>query len=478
MDLELEMARRKKQLLNQQQHNIKKHSQKRVNFRANDSIPTKQGQMGHTGQIGQRSIKNMTICGSGIQSFFQKNYGAKCQHIVENTQPELRTMHKSYFPTQPRVIVIGDLHGDFDKLIACLQLAKLIELPAGGPPRGPNAHSNQIIFDFVNNTKWVGGNTYVVQLGDQIDRIRPTRWDSSGIAKGGVEDDEGSSLQIFYMLWHLNNQAKSSGGRVICVMGNHEFMNVEGDFRYVSPHEFSEYHGAFNKYYNGAIRPEQEDHDVMEKIKVEREKFTVLPSGYLERRLAWHPRGIVANFMALNYKTIVQIGKWIFCHAGLTMHVVQSDTICKINNCISKYLLSNSPVGANDNDQANNKRIFDKYINCPSDKSPVWCRDFGEDITADPRSSKQLGGSYDLILSQYNRVNTPYLSRYGIPKAEYLAVGHSPQFFNQQGINSILNGKVWRCDVGMSRAFGVEADVCRRPQVLEILNDTTVNVLG
>ena len=82
-------------------------------------------------------------------------------------------------------------------------------------------------------------------------------------------------------------------------------------------------------------------------------------------------------------------------------------------------------------------------------------------------------------------MNMDYHLKNSIPSAEYLAIGHSPQFWAGKSINSICNGKVWRCDVGMSRAFLDETDAVndaavavRRPVVLEILNDSQVNVLG
>ena len=182
--------------------------------------------------------------------------------------------------------------------------------------------------------------------------------------------------------------------------------------------------------------------------------------------------------MGLNYKTIVQVGRWVFSHAGITMHAAQNDSICKINNSISKYLLDDHPHGANDTEQIQNKRVFDKYVNCAQEKSPVWYRDYGEDLQ-DERDRRQLAGKFQMVLDEYNRTNRPYLTKLGVPVAEYMAVGHSPQFFNKKGINSILDGKLWRCDIGMSRAFGCEGDMdCRRPQVLEILADHQTNILG
>jgi hypothetical protein len=60
---------------------------------------------------------------------------------------------------------------------------------------------------------WTGGNTIVVQLGDILDR----------------GDAEVSSLML---LRELHRQAEQEGGGVYMLNGNHESLNVCGDFRY------------------------------------------------------------------------------------------------------------------------------------------------------------------------------------------------------------------------------------------------------
>jgi len=56
-------------------------------------------------------------------------------------------------------------------------------------------------------------------------------------------------------------------------------------------------------------------------------------------------------------------------------------------------------------------------------------------------------------------------------KATHIAIGHTTQFSSNKGINSICNDRVWRCDVGMSRAFGNRtSEPYRHPQVMEILS--------
>ena len=93
-----------------------------------------------------------------------------------------------------KIIAIGDIHGDFQIFIKVLQMCKLIN----------------------KNLEWIGGDTYLIQLGDTLDGKRPeTAIDSSFLEESG-------EIEIIRLILDLDAQAKNVKGRVISLIGNHE----------------------------------------------------------------------------------------------------------------------------------------------------------------------------------------------------------------------------------------------------------------
>ena len=128
------------------------------------------------------------------------------------------------YPKVRRLIAIGDLHGDLAVTLTSLRLAKVIP---------------QNIYYNVKDVSWCGGDTWVIQLGDQIDRCRPDNWKKNCIEDlNDVTEDEGNNMMIIQIFQKLDVMAKAHGGRVLGMLGNHELMNVDRDFRYVSSKVF------------------------------------------------------------------------------------------------------------------------------------------------------------------------------------------------------------------------------------------------
>jgi hypothetical protein len=183
-----------------------------------------------------------------------------------------------------RIVVIGDLHGDYDKYLDMLRTAGLID-----------AQGN-----------WSGGRTHLVQLGDVPDRAPGTR-------------------AIMDHLMQLERQARRAGGYVHALIGNHEAMNVEGDLRYTTPGEFA----AFATRDSARVR----DHvyeNYVEQIRrtppangmpviddAFRAQFDAdHPLGWVEHRRAWAPSGASGRWVA-GHDAVIRINDTLFLHAGI-----------------------------------------------------------------------------------------------------------------------------------------------------------------
>lgn len=123
-----------------------------------------------------------------------------------------------------RIIIIGDVHGDIKRFKEILIKSEIIN----------------------TNLEWIAEppNTIIIQLGDQIDslnRLSNENWEVL------------SDYEMIYFTEHLNDIARIKGGYVISLIGNHELMNIIGDFSYVSPQNRNETRFDLFKAKSGSI---------------------------------------------------------------------------------------------------------------------------------------------------------------------------------------------------------------------------------
>lgn len=353
---------------------------------------------------------------------------------------ELNLNLHDYYPKSEKIYVLGDIHGDLMATVESLKLAGLIKI-SGNPDKIDN---NRLI----NHISWNGGKCMLVQIGDQIDRTRPESWDTNQITNDNAYHDEGSDLKIMELFDKLAYQASMVGGCVISLLGNHELMNVNGDFRYVSLQEFREFGNRFkNKFKH-----------------LNYSNATGFPYGYWERKFVFKPGGIIATRMAKNRKAVVQIGKWVFVHGGFVPESALKYSIQEINHVVKEYLLGNKdPVIKN--------KYTDLFYNSNNDFSPFWSRKFGY-------STEDNQEDFNKTIAALNHKNGNHQHE----KIKGMIIGHTPQFFSNQSINSSFNNSLWRVDVGMSKAFGPRNDkgnnVHRNIRLLCIENNENISVLG
>lgn len=295
----------------------------------------------------------------------------------------------------------------------------------------------------ISSINWTGGNTYVVQLGDQIDRVRPEKIvNNLCVEENNICEDEGSDLKIICLFERLHNQALKQGGALISILGNHELMNVDQDFRYVSPKEFRE----FGNFFKGKL-----------------EFNSNVPYGFKERVEAFKPGGILSKKLSLSRYSVVQVGSWIFVHGGITPECANDYSIDDINYYIRRWLYG-------DTSNENMNHIKKLYHNDNDEYSPFWSRTFSDmEEWCDTKCLNEFTKSIHYLNIKNKRKNNNIIKG--------MIMGHSPQFMYNKSINSSANNRLWRVDVGASKAFGEVDDVNRLVQVLVIKNDDNFSIL-
>ena len=192
-------------------------------------------------------------------------------------------------PSHKRLIIIGDIHGDIRRFKNILVNAQVIN----------------------NDLEWIAEppETIIVQLGDQIDSLNRAPTQEWEVLK---------DYEMIYFTENLNLIARAKGGYCISLIGNHELMNIIGDFSYVSKNSNSDI-----------------------------------------RQQLFKPKGTLALILAKR-PLIFKIGDLIFCHAKLDLEHL--NILKKYNkdifyiNQIWKNYLENEKINIED------KEIIDSVI--------------------------------------------------------------------------------------------------------------------
>ena len=189
-------------------------------------------------------------------------------------------------------------------------------------------------------------------------------------------------------------------------------------------------------------------------------------SKWKELRPLFEKGGKYAKFLGCSRKGVLIIGSNLFVHGGIVPKLAKEyggkKGIDDINKIISRFLWNK--LADKDNFSS---------ITGTLDYSPFWNRLLGTLPSNLSMEDHYCQNNIKPVLDIYN--------------VERIVVGHTPQFMNDQGINSTCKGSVWRADVGVSKAFdktdrqirmGSTRNDNRNIQVLEILEDgKKINIL-
>jgi hypothetical protein len=359
-----------------------------------------------------------------------KNHNQKGGFYYDTSYDNFNEICKKYpktpliIPKVRRIIVLGDIHGDMKLLFKLLQIGKVIDIQD-------------------KKINWIGKDTYVVQVGDQIDSCRPLNNMGDCKNPGTTHHDKPYDIKILNFMNKLDIQARKHGGKVISLLGNHELMNAMGNLDYVSYENINYFNNYKDKDGNRINNP------------------------YEARKYAFKPGNEYSTMLGCSRLSCVIIGSNLFVHAGFINLLMDKEGIkkredlIKINNYIKEWLLG----------MLDQKLVNDLISQNPY--SMFWTRILGKIEPGVSMEDYRCKNNIDKVLK--------------ILKINNLIIGHTPQsFLMTDGINGTCDNKVWRVDIGSSNAFNNydeeflrtgKFNKNREPQVLEILNDTEFNIL-
>ena len=299
-------------------------------------------------------------------------------------------------PRQPqRIVAVGDLHGDDQAWMTIARAAGLID--AAG--------------------HWSAGRTIFVQMGDVADR--------------GPD-----SLPIIRSLQRLQKEAPRAGGKVVVILGNHEAMNLLGDYRYTTPGEYAAFadrdsparRDRVYELNRAAIEASYRLRDPKLTSDAIRQAWLgATPLGWVEHKLAWSPSGDLGQWATRN-PAVVKIGGTLFVHGGLSAEIAKLP-LDDINRRVAAAM-----AAADDSPKS--------IINDPL--GPLWYRGLvGRD--ADAEADRALTPGPRPTIDQEL---TAVLAAYG---AQRLVIAHTPIL---SGIAITNGGRLARIDTGISRYYG------------------------
>lgn len=208
-------------------------------------------------------------------------------------------------PAPPRIVAIGDIHGDMPQFRRALRIAGATDA----------------------RDQWIGGNLIVVQLGDLI----------------GRSDDE---RQVLDYVFELQRQAAAAGGAFHALIGNHEVFGGRVDNQAVGPNPFPAWESV-----PGLRRDDP--------------RLRHLPARERARGAALVTGGPYARRIAA-FPTVLKLGRTVFVHGGVVPRWARYGTD-KINAEVREWLLGATPepdstLGVDDGDRVMWTRQFSASV--------------------------------------------------------------------------------------------------------------------
>ena len=305
--------------------------------------------------------------------------------------------------TTERVVAVGDVHGSYDGLVAILRTAGLIDARA----------------------RWSGGRAILVQTGDVVDRGPDSR-------------------KALDLLRRLEGEAMRARGRVYPLLGNHEFMLMIGDWRYVSAEELAAFRTADSadlreRAYaivlaDAQRRAQEQQQPPLDDAAFHAEFVKEIPLGYIEMKQAFAATGEYGKWLRERH-AVIRINGIVFLHGGISAATAALGC-AGINDAVRRDLAVPNPTP---------EQVLAMLSS--SETGPLWYRGLAEE--PEPAFAPALTNILELL------------------GARAIVVGHTvPADFR---ITRRFDGRVIQIDTGMLGGTFFPGGM---PSALEIRGDT------
>jgi hypothetical protein len=376
----------------------------------------------------------------------------------------------SYVPASfaKRVYAVGDFHGDYGAAVACFRdvcQVMRVDFPV-------DAEEPAYVWTAPEGT-------VVVVLGDLVDRARLPK---TRVTPGEIPFEE---VRVLHMVNKLAEQASRAGSLVVRLFGNHEISNI-GTMKRDEELALAntELHVT-----RASLHTEFYDKD-------SKEETTYEDLGLARLRSFWGET-YYSLLTACDPKLMVQVGPYLFMHAGVSLDVIYAFMDRKAadgglnlhgvrladfaNDAIMECVRGRAY------DERDPRYAFYKAL-FHDDSSLLWDREYALE------SLGYNGGTTALAVEMYNALNEQAAEENpaagAVAPVDHFVVAHCTQFSRRgketvrvhaaadpartddrraafgpatvesdspfpHGINASADGLVWRVDVGMSRAMDV-----------------------
>jgi hypothetical protein len=203
------------------------------------------------------------------------------------------------FTTAARVVAFADVHGAYDELVELLGVTGVVDA----------------------DLRWSGADQHVVSLGDVLDRGPGSR-------------------AVLDLLMRLQREAEAAGGRLHVVLGNHEVMNLQGDWRYVTPADYASFAADESDAQRAAAYAGFAATAASGEPSATRARFDAeYPRGFFARRAAFASTGIYGAWL-MSLPAIVVINDTAYVHGGLPRLVAEdADGLnARVHANLARYL--------------------------------------------------------------------------------------------------------------------------------------------